>query len=449
MGLTMFNDTPSQKDTAGDPVRIGGKHGQPPYKAMPAPMLVPTRENESDLAYDATLHALMHNVLPSYDTKKENPPAVSVYTSNSSLMSVNQTPSCRLPEQRTALVPVPLKLIPMARKDITDRHLRETYRYYKCFLDQETMNGLAIAEWPEGTTEKQRWNDQILKIGREIRFLGRKMYQQAVQDTIIKKGLVMSCGQTGSSWNDCLRALFNPNNYTDKIRDLVYWIQFGLLKEGNNNWIQNQETSWCSSYGIKIVYDRHWEGNAGHESIDQKEHGKSYLPFERARASWFKTFFLRGANEIREAVQNFSLRAHDIYERICLTKSKQSENRLCYTKRRFAHGDGFIAEPLEKRRKQELSTPVIPASTYTLEGITAWLKEQGSSMTLVPATLHISTAVNSEMSSMTRSGSRQNSPLVGISMESAEDIGEASGDSSSLDNLEKVRKTFKDQSENT
>jgi hypothetical protein len=243
---------------------------------------------------------------------------------------------------------------------------------------------------------------------------------------------VMSCGQTASSWNDCLRALFNPSNYTNEIRDLVYWIQFGLLKEGNNNWIQKQEISWCSSYGIVIVYDRHWEGNTGHQSINQKEHGKSYLPFERARASWFKTFFFRGANEIREAIQNYSLRAHDIYERICLNKHKQSESRLTSTKRRFAHGDGYIAEPLEKRRKQELSSPVIPASTYTLEGITAWLKQQGGLLTLVPATLHIPTTVNTEMSSITRTGSQQNSPMMDNSMEPTGGMGEANGSSSLL-----------------
>jgi len=48
---------------------------------------------------------------------------------------------------------------------------------------------------------------------------------------------------------------------------------------------------------------------------------------------------------------------------------------MTYTKRTFAHGDGYIAEPLEKRRKQQIRSTV--NQPFTMEAVTAWLEQQG------------------------------------------------------------------------
>ena len=97
----------------------------------------------------------------------------------------------------------------------------------------------------------------MLNVGRDIHFLGRKKYQNAVEDTIRAKGLTMNCEHNPTSWSDCLAALFNPDHYTEGRRELVYWIQFVLVREGNNYWIQKQESDWCATtYSIRIVYDK-------------------------------------------------------------------------------------------------------------------------------------------------------------------------------------------------
>jgi hypothetical protein len=199
-----------------------------------------------------------------------------------------------------------------------------------------------------------------------------------------------------------LGALFNPSEYSDERRDLVYWIQFGLLKDANNAWIHKQETRWCSDrYSIQIVYNKEWEGNNGIRNIDDSEHGASFLPFERAQGSWFKWHFLKGANEIRENLQQYSLRAHGIYERICITKRLAGEARMTYTKRKFTHGGGYIAEPLDKRKRQEITAP--PSTVYTMEGVTAWLRAQGKAVTVMPESVYMTTAQSSGISSVTRS----------------------------------------------
>jgi hypothetical protein len=46
------------------------------------------------------------------------------------------------------------------------------------------------------------------------------------------------------------------------------------------------------------MYNKGWEGNMGHHTIDQADHGEFFLPFVRARGSWFKWFFIKGASEI-------------------------------------------------------------------------------------------------------------------------------------------------------
>ena len=135
-------------------------------------------------------------------------------------MSSVAAPSCPRLVSKGILSRVPLRLIPMTRKDFTDRHLRETYRYYKLFVSDERKSG--ISEWPEGITEKEQWRQQMVEIGREVCFLGRKEYQKAVQDTIMERGLTMSCGQSPRSWTDQLGAVFNPSEYSDERRDLVY-----------------------------------------------------------------------------------------------------------------------------------------------------------------------------------------------------------------------------------
>jgi hypothetical protein len=307
----------------------------------------------------------------------------------------------------------------MLSSKITDRHLRETYRYYKWFVDKETR--AAISEWPEGASEKHHWKQRMINVGRDVRFLGRKKYQDAVEETIRTKSLTMSCGQTPTSWADCLAALFNPEHYTEARRELVYWIQFGLLRESNNSWIQKQESDWCASvYGIRIVYDKNWEGNSGHCSIDDTVHGDSFLPFVRARGSWFKWFFMKGANEIREIIQAYSLSTHGIYERICVSKNKKAEHRMTYTKRRFAHGGGYIAESIDKRRKQDIRSNV--NQSFTMEAVTAWLEQQGKSVNDKPATLYLNPMVNCELSSVSHSVSDRNAvvtdirqvPLVGL-----------------------------------
>ena len=383
-------------------------------------MLVPTAPTELEMAYNNKLAAILEIFQKGgYKPAIPSPVAVSVNTTNSASMSVYSIPSESVLETQQTNIPVPLRLIPMLSSKITDRHLRETYRYYKWFVDKETR--AAISEWPEGAVEKQQWKQRMIDVGRDIRFLGRKKYQNAVEETIKNKGLTMNCGQTPTSWSDCLAALFNPDQYTEGRRELVYWIQFGLLREGNNSWIQQQESEWCATtYGIRIVYDKNWEGNAGHCSIDDTVHGESFLPFVRARGSWFKWFFMKGANEIREVIQGYSLRTHGIYERICVSKNKKTEHRMTYTKRRFAHGDGYIAEPIEKRRKQEIRSAENPA--FTMETVTAWLEQQGKSINDKPATLYLTQMVNCEMSSVTQSVSdrhasvtnKESVPIIGL-----------------------------------
>ena len=253
----------------------------------------------------------------------------------------------------------------------------------------------------------------MINVGRDVRFLGRKKYQNAVEKTIKTKGLTMSCGQTPISWSDCLAALFNPDHYTESRRELVYWIQFGLLREGNNSWIQEQESDWCAStYGIRIVYDKNWEGNSGHCSINDTVHGASFLPFVRARGSWFKWFFIKGANEIREIIQAYYLSTHGIYERICVSKNKKAEHGMTYTKRKFAHGGGYIAESIDKRRKQDIRSNV--NQSFTIEAVTAWLEQQGKSVNDKPATLYLNPMVNCELSSVSNSVSDRNALVTNI-----------------------------------
>jgi hypothetical protein len=383
-------------------VCIGSRPGPTSTLAMPEILLVPTTpQSDQETAMENTLAGLLQSIDPStYTTIPAAPVAISINTPNSTSMSVFSQPSTTSMDQSQQLILVPLKLIPLLSKKITDRHLRETYRYYKWFVNKETR--AAISEWPEGESEKQRWKARMQDVGRDVRFLGRRQYQSAVEETIKAKGLTMACGQTPTSWHDCLRALFNPDHYTEERRELVYWIQFALLKESNNSWLHRQETEWCASvYGIKIMYDKGWEGNVGHRTIDQADHGESFLPFRRARGSWFKWFFIKGANEIREVIQAYSFSTHGIYERICVTDNKNAQRQMKYTKRKFVHGDGYIAEPLDQHRKKVIRSTNTPA--FTMESVTAWLELQGKSVNDKPAALYLSTNVNCEMSSMTRS----------------------------------------------
>ena len=360
----------------------------------------PSIPTEADLKHDKRLEALLHNRV--YSKFTSNPASVSISgnsTSSIASMSVIPAPACPPIPSKGFLIPVPMKLIPIVKKHFTDRHLRETYRYFKIFVGEQRRAG--ISEWPEGSTEKTQWREQLVQIGREVRFLGRKEYQKAVQDTITAKCLTMSCGQSPRSWSDYLGALFNRREYGDKRRELVYWIQFGLLKDANNAWIHQQETKWCSEkYQIQIVYDRGWEGNIGNPNIDDSEHGPSFLPFERARGSWFKWYFLKGANEIREHIQQYSLLAHGIYERICISKRLAGEAHMTYTKHTFVHGGGYIAEPLEKKQRMEITAQA--STVYTMEGVTAWLRAQGKEVTVMPDSVYMATAINSEVSSLTR-----------------------------------------------
>ena len=410
---TVFNDNASSvQGYSTENTFIGSRRGISPALAQPIPLLVPTPPTEQEVAYDKALSSLLQSFeTDEYRASTPAPIAVSINSTNPASMSVFSTPSPPFLDPDKSLVPVPLRLIPMLSKKITDRHLRETYRYYKWFVNKDTR--AAISEWPEGALEKDQWKQRMLNVGRDIRFLGRKRYQKAVEETIRAKGLTMNCGQNPTSWSDCLGALFNPDQYTEERRELVYWIQFGLLKESNNSWIHKQETDWCASvYGIKIVYNKNWEGNAGQNSIDQTVHGESFLPFVRARGSWFKWFFMKGANEIREVIQGYSLRTHGIYERICVTKNKNAAQRMTYTKRTFAHGDGYIAQPIEKRRKQAIRSTM--NQPFTMETVTAWLEQQGKSVNDKPATLYLNSMVNCEMSSMTNSASNRNSTVTNI-----------------------------------
>jgi hypothetical protein len=365
------------------------------------PLEVPRPPNDEDLACERRLMALFKGISSKDTVLSPTPVSISgTSTSNNTTMSFTAPPSYPRLQTTGILLPVPMKLIPIVKKHFSDRHLRETYKYFKLFVAIDRRDGLS--ESPEGVTEKMQWKEQMVQIGKDVRFLGRKEYQKAVQETISGKCLTMSCGQDPKSWNDYLGALFNPREYNNERRELVYWIQFGLLKDGNSAWIHRQETQWCSDkYGVEIVYDKGWEGNLGNCNISDLEHGKSFLPFERARGSWLKWYFLKGANEVRELIQMYSLRAHDIYERICISKRVAGEVNLSYTKRHFAHGDGYIAEPKQKRKKLEISTPA--SIVYTMEGVTAWLRAQGKEVTIVPAAVYVSAALTSDMSSVTRS----------------------------------------------
>jgi hypothetical protein len=205
-------------------VCIGSRHGPTSTLAMPEPLLVPTaHQSEQDKAMENTLAGLLQSIDPStYATANTAPVAISINTPNSTNMSIYSQPSTTSMDHSQQLVLVPLKLIPLLSKKITDRHLRETYRYYKWFVSKEIR--AAISEWPEGESEKQRWKARMQDVGRDVRFLGRGRYQTAVEETIKAKGLTMACGQTPTSWHDCLRALFNPDHYTEERRELVYWI---------------------------------------------------------------------------------------------------------------------------------------------------------------------------------------------------------------------------------
>jgi hypothetical protein len=311
-----------------------------------------------------------------------------------------KAPTCPLVNKQLDLLPVPLKLIPIVNKHFSDRHIRETYKYYVLLVDASKRT--SISATPDGMTEKHQWKEHMKKVGREVRFLGRKEYKKAVEDTIREKCLTMECGQNPTSWHDCMRALFDPTKYDQEQRELVYWIQFGMLKEGNNAWIHRQEVKWCADmYGIQIVYDKNWEGNQADNMIDDVEHGTSFLPFERARGSWFKWYFLKGANEVREKIQNYSIRAHGIYERISVSRKTtgEGEAHLRYTKRRFVHGDGYVVEPINKRRKQEIAG--VRSTLYTMEGVTAWLKAQGKTVVTRPFMDVLQMGVHSDVSSVT------------------------------------------------
>jgi hypothetical protein len=393
MDGTVFN---FQHNTARDLSR------QAPFGALGRQdMQVPMAPTDTELVCEERLQKLFSTRMNPTPVTVPAPATISdSSTTNSTPMSSIAAPRCPFVENEGVLTRVPMRLIPMTRKDFTDRHLRETYRYYKLFVSNERK--VEISEWPEGITEKTHWRQRMVEVGREVRFLGRRLYQKAVQDAITERSLTMSCGQSPRSWTDHLGALFNPSEYSDERRDFVYWIQFGMLKDANNAWIHKHETRWCSEkYGIQIVYDKDWEGNNGIRNIDVSEHGTSFLPFERARGSWFKWHFLKGANEIRENLQLYSLRAHGIYERICISKRSAGEARMSYTKRKFTHGGGYIAEPLDKKKRQEITAPA--STVYTMEGVTAWLRSQGKAVTIMPESVYMTTAQSSGISSVTRS----------------------------------------------
>jgi len=222
-------------------------------------MQVPMAPTEADLTCDKRLQALFNNSL--YKKTMSGPASITVSgssTTNFTSMSSIAAPRCPLVANTDNLSLVPMRMIPMTKKDFTDRHLREKYRYYRLFVRNNRK--AELSEWPEGVTEKTQWKGRMNEIGREVRFLGRKKYKKAVQDTINEQGLTMNCAQSPRSWTDHLGALFNPSEYCDERRDLVYWIQFWLLRYANNAWIHKQETTWCSErYGVEIVYDKDWE----------------------------------------------------------------------------------------------------------------------------------------------------------------------------------------------
>jgi hypothetical protein len=86
---------------------------------------------------------------------------------------------------------------------------------------------------------------------------------------------------------------------------------------------------------------------------------------------------------------------------MCVTDNKNAQQQMKYTKQKFVHGDGYIAEPLDQHRKKMIRSTNSPA--FTMESVTAWLELQGKSVNDKPAAFYLSTNVNSEMSSMTRS----------------------------------------------
>ena len=200
----------SVNGVSADSVCILSRQSTMPALGMPTQLQVPTLPAEQEMTYDKSLMKLLQNVQDAaFQLTTPSPVAVAINTTNSASMSVHSIPNKTFLDTHATLVPVPLRLIPMLTSKITDRHLRETYRYYKRFVDKETR--AAISEWPEGVLEKQQWRQRMINIGRDIRFLGRKKYQKAVEDTIRAKGLTMNCGQNPTSWSDCLAALFNPD----------------------------------------------------------------------------------------------------------------------------------------------------------------------------------------------------------------------------------------------
>ena len=136
-----------------DVVCIGSRQGQDPALAMPTPLLVPTPPTVQDEAYDRTLNLLLKS-FQSNEARPITPApiAVSIDTNFSVSMAVFSDPAPPYLDTHKTLVPVPLRLIPMLSKKITDRHLRETYRYYKWFVDKEKR--AAISELPEGASKK-------------------------------------------------------------------------------------------------------------------------------------------------------------------------------------------------------------------------------------------------------------------------------------------------------
>ena len=218
---SIFNSKSGTAWVVKDDVSVHESRQAPSAELDRHDMPIPVAPTEADLTCDKRLQALFRN--RGYGELGVEPASVTVTgvsTTNSTSMSSIAAPRCPLVVNKGHLSRVPMRLVPMTKKDYTDRHLRETYRYYRLFVSNERKT--EISEWPEGTTEKTQWRERMVEIGREVRFLGRKQYQKAVQDTINERSLTMSCGQSPRSWTDHLGALFNPSEYSDERRDLVY-----------------------------------------------------------------------------------------------------------------------------------------------------------------------------------------------------------------------------------
>ncbi len=117
------NSEISVDSNSNDVVYRGSRPSQLSVLAMPAPMLVPTRPSEEEMAYEKSLTALLEKMHSrSSEVTIPTPTAVTVNTTNSASMSVFSDPTPPYLDTHTMLVLVHLRIIPMLSKKITDRH---------------------------------------------------------------------------------------------------------------------------------------------------------------------------------------------------------------------------------------------------------------------------------------------------------------------------------------